>query len=441
MGKKKTVKVPREKKGLHRIQSKWLVLFVLLLAIVGLLTTLFWPHVHKTVVQTTTKKTAPISLSVDAKSALVVDLNTGQIIGEKNANKQVAIASQSKMLVAYGVLKAIEQKKITWESQVTIPANADLSSQNTSLYSHLNIKTGDKVPVKNLYTAMFEKSANDAAFALVTYLSGDSSKDQETLEKWAKELNLTGSAWYNGAGQKNGEAFENDVSSSSDSAYNHASAIQVAQIARKIVQMDPSLLQITESPNLVYTKNKTTKVTEASDFGASFASMVAGLDNPNELQLLGLKTGSTPESGAAYTGIVKDEKGHLFLTVINGAADYTDKTERFQKTVDMVNQVLDGTVAHDYEAGSVLKGASTLAIKDAKVKAKVQVAQTTTYWNQSKAGLSLMEAPVLTKKPAASDTKVLAHVAVDFKGEYLPGTSDDDKAIPLELAGQSIENQ
>ena len=186
MGKKKTVKVPREKKALHRIQSKWLVLFVLLLAIVGLLTTLFWPHVHKTVFQTTTKKTAPISLSVDAKSALVVDLNTGQIIGEKNANKQVAIASQSKMLVAYGVLKAIEQKKITWESQVTIPANADLSSQNTSLYSHLNIKTGDKVPVRDLYTAMFEKSANDAAFALVTYLSGDSSKDQETLEKWAK---------------------------------------------------------------------------------------------------------------------------------------------------------------------------------------------------------------------------------------------------------------
>lgn len=437
----KKIKMNPKKKGIRRLQSKWFVFTFLLLMILAMLTAIFWPHVHKSVVQTTTKTTEPISLSVDAKSALVVDLNTGQIIAQKNSDKQVAIASQSKMLVAYGVLKAIEEKKIKWNDQVTIPSNADLSSQNTSLYSHLNIKTGDKVSVKDLYTAMFEKSANDAAFALVTYLSGDSDKDQETLKSWAKQLNLTGSAWYNGAGQKNGEAFDNEVNSASSSAYNHASAIQVAQIARKIIQMDPSLLKMTESTSLVYTKNSTTKVTDSSDFGTSFASMVAGLNNPNNLQLLGLKTGSTPESGASYTGIVKDQKGHLFLTVINGAADYTDKTERFQKTIDMVNQVEEDSVAHDYEAGTVLKGASSLAIKDAKVKAKVQVAKTTTYWNTSKSRLSLLETPVLSKKPSASDTEVLAHVAVDFKGKYLPQTSNSDKEIPLELAGQAISNE
>ncbi|MBS9335633.1 D-alanyl-D-alanine carboxypeptidase family protein [Fructobacillus papyrifericola] len=412
----------------------------LVIAVLAALTMVFWPNVHKTVVQTTAKTEEPVKLSVDAKSALVVDLTTGQVLGEKNADKQVAIASQSKMLVAYGILKAIDEKKMNWSDKVTIPSSADLSSQNNSLYSHLSIKAGDKVSVRDLYWAMFTNSANDAAFALVTYLSGDQSKDQATLQSLAKELKLTGSEWYNGAGQKNGDAFDNEISSASSSAYNHASARQVAQIAMKIVQMDPSLLTLTNSANLTYTKNKA-KVSQASDFGASFASMQAGLDNPNNLQLLGLKTGSTPESGASYTGIVKDKDGHLFLTVINGAADYTDKVERFQKTIDMVGDVLDGMNAHDYKAGSTLSGVSTLAIKNEKVRAKVQVAQTTTFWTRSKKGLKLMEAPTLSKKPNGSETSTLAHIAVNFKAKYLPGTSEEQKEIPLELAGQPTDNE
>ena len=247
----------------------------LVIAVLAALTMVFWPNVHKTVVQTTAKTEEPVKLSVDAKSALVVDLTTGQVLGEKNADKQVAIASQSKMLVAYGILKAIDEKKMNWSDKVTIPSSADLSSQNNSLYSHLSIKAGDKVSVRDLYWAMFTNSANDAAFALVTYLSGDQSKDQATLQSLAKELKLTGSEWYNGAGQKNGDAFDNEISSASSSAYNHASARQVAQIAMKIVQMDPSLLTLTNSANLTYTKNKA-KVSQASDFGASFASMQAG---------------------------------------------------------------------------------------------------------------------------------------------------------------------
>ncbi|MBS9337991.1 D-alanyl-D-alanine carboxypeptidase family protein [Fructobacillus parabroussonetiae] len=412
----------------------------LVVAAIAAATMVFWPKVHQTVVQTTAKTEQPVKLSVDAKSALVVDLTTGQILGEKNADKQVAIASQSKMLVAYGVLKAIDEKKIKWTDQVTIPSSADLSSQNNSLYSHLSIKAGDKVSVKDLYWAMFTNSANDAAFALVTYLSGDQSKDQATLQALAKDLKLTGSEWYNGAGQKNGDAFANEIDSASSSAYNHASASQVAMIARKIVDMDPSLLTLTNSANLTYTKNNA-KVTQASDFGSSFANMQANLDNPKNLQLIGLKTGSTPESGASYTGIVKDQDGHLFLTVINGAADYTDKTERFQKTVDMVGQVLDDWQAHDYKAGTTLSGVSTLAIKDEKVRAKVQVAKLTTFWTKSKKTLKLMESPTLQQRPAGTETDTIAHIAVNFKAKYLSGTSESQKEIPLELAGQPTDNE
>ncbi|MBS9335113.1 serine hydrolase [Fructobacillus sp. M1-13] len=427
----------------NKNRQKWhmfAALCALVVMVVAALTIVFWPHVHQTVVQTTTKKEQPVKLSVDAKSALVVDLNTGQVLGQKNADKQVAIASQSKMLVAYGVLKAVEDGQIKWTDQVTIPASADLSKQSKNLFSHLNIQAGDKVAVKDLYWAMFTNSANDAAFALVTYLSGSSSKDQHLLQTWAKELKLDGSEWYNGAGQKNGDALDNQISSASSSAYNKASAKQVAQIAMKIVQMDPNLMKLTASNTLTYTKNQS-KIRQNSDFGSSFANMVANLDNPNNLQLLGLKTGSTPESGASYTGIVKDQKGHLFLTVINGAANYTDSTERFQKTVDMVGQVLDEMTPHDYQAGSTLSGVSTLPIKNEKTRAKVQVAKLTTYWTKSKSSLELLDTPTLQHRPSGSETHTLAHIAVKIKAEWLPETTEKQKEIPLELAGQPVDTE
>ncbi|MBS9338737.1 D-alanyl-D-alanine carboxypeptidase [Fructobacillus sp. M2-14] len=426
------------KKKMGRKTRIWLFAILFVLVLVGGATYFFLPHVQKTVQKQMLGDEAPVTLKVDAKSAMVVDLSTGQVLGEKNVNKQVAIASQSKMLVAYGVLKGIESKKITWNSQVTIPASADLSSQNSNEFSHLEIKKGDKVSVRDLYWAMFTNSANDAAFALTSYMTPTGQTSQSTLQGWAKELNLKESDWYNGAGQKNGDAFDNQVKSASANAYNSASASQVAQIARAVVEMDPSLKKLTNNANLVYTKNSRTKASVSSGFGSEFRQIQANLDNENDLTMLGLKTGSTPESGGCFTGIVKDKNGHLFLTVINGAGSYTDNQKRFQGTIDIVDQVLSDMVPHDYKAGSTIKGSEALAIKDSKVKAKVQVATNKTYWNRSKDDLTLDKAPTLKKAPDASDTKVLATLGVQMKGEFLPGTTKAEKGIGLELQGQPV---
>ncbi|MCO0832687.1 serine hydrolase [Fructobacillus sp. W13] len=429
----------RKKKGSKL--KKWLVALLIIFVVAAGATYFFWPHVQKTVKKQLLGDEVPVTLKVDAKSALVVDLSTGQVLGEKNADKQVAIASQSKMLVAYGVLKGIQNKQITWNSQVTIPASADLSAQNNNEFSHLEIKQGDKVSVRDLYWSMFTNSANDAAFALTSYMTPQGQTSQSTLQGWANELNLTGSDWYNGAGQKNGDAFDNEVKSASSNAYNSASATQVAQIARAVVEMDPTLKKLTKDANLVYTKNRRTKTSVTSGFGSEFRQIQANLDNENDLTMLGLKTGSTPESGGCFTGIVKDKKGHLFLTVINDAGSYTDNTKRFQGTIDIVDQVLSEMVAHDYKAGSTIEDYESLAIKDTKVRAKVQVAANKTYWNRNKDDLVLDKAPTLKTAPDASETKTLATIGVQMKGEFLPGTTKDQKGIGLELEGQPVPEE
>ncbi|GIC70725.1 D-alanyl-D-alanine carboxypeptidase family protein [Fructobacillus tropaeoli] len=420
------------KKKRGRFWAILIAILVLVLAMVGAGLYFLVPDDVKSSIQAT--KDQPVSLNVDATSAVVIDLTSGQILGEKDANKQAPIASESKMLVAYGVLKAIENNQLKWTDQVTVPASADLSAQNADAISHLNMKTGDKLSVRDLYWAMFTNSANDAALTLTAALTKPGQTAQQTLESLASDLNLKGTAWYNGAGLTNGDSYNNnEVTSASDSAANHASAMQVAEIAKKIMTMDPTLKTVTANPTITYTKNKTVKVTETSDFGQGFANIVKGLDNENGLKILGLKTGSTPEAGACFTGYVVDQQGHEFLTVVNNAADYTDTKQRFQTTIDMVNQVLAKKKAHTYTAGKQLTNHKTVGVDGESKSVDVQVAASKTYWTSPKKSLKIQSLKDLKSRPDEKSTDVVTYAKPELKATFLPGLSDTDKEIPLQV--------
>ncbi|CAK8053460.1 D-alanyl-D-alanine carboxypeptidase family protein [Eupransor demetentiae] len=412
------------------------------IAIPGLIVFLF---VHNLIVdhanhdipnQLKAQKVEPVSLNVNANSALVVDLSSGQILGEKDANKQVPIASQSKLLTAYGVLKAVKVGKISWQSQVKIPASADLSGQTKDLFSHLDIKAGDKVSVKDLYTAMFTNSANDAAFSLASYLTPKGKTTQEVLQGWAKELDLTDSAWYNAAGQKNGDAFGNRVKSAPDSASNHASAKELAKIVQADLQLDPELKQIAKMKTLTYTKNGKNKVTVQTDYGKVQGQLKQNYGKNDVLTIGGVKTGSTPESGAAFTGFVTDSKGHEFLTVINGAGDYQNKTQRFQATFQMVRQVLQARKAQDFKAGSSM--AQQKKVDSATTRYRripVHVAQSKSYWTDADQALEIHELKNLKDdKGKVAKNELVARARLTLDTDFL--NEDDgvslaaDKDVP-----------
>ena len=113
----------------------------------------------------------PLQIKQDVSSAIVIDASTGQILAEKNADKLGPIASQSKLLTAYEVLKAIDSGKIKWSDKVMISKKADLFKKDSRMFSHLAVKAGDRLTVRELYNTMITLSANDAAFALAEYLT------------------------------------------------------------------------------------------------------------------------------------------------------------------------------------------------------------------------------------------------------------------------------
>ena len=63
-------------------------------------------------------------LAANAKSAILVDVNTGTIIFEKNMNEKVAVASLTKMMSQLLILENIEKGTLKWDEVVKVSSNA-----------------------------------------------------------------------------------------------------------------------------------------------------------------------------------------------------------------------------------------------------------------------------------------------------------------------------
>lgn len=297
------------------------------------------------------KNAKPLQLNTKVKSAIVVDAKTGQIVAEKNAQKLVGIASQSKMLTAYETLKQIHAGKLHWHDEITINSKTDWSKKDDQVYAHLNMHAGQKVTVQTLFDAMYTNSANDAALALADFIKPADLSQYQALNLWANELNLTKSQWYNAAGQENKDAFAFQVPTVALTAENKATVLQLAFLARKNLQLNPNLRSYYHRNQLVYYTNHQQRHVKRTEYHRLKTKIIPQLQNPLNLQFEGLKSGSTPNSGGAFTGLMKDQQGHEFITVVSGAGSYTSQFNRYQNTIDIVNDVLRNQTPVSNQAG------------------------------------------------------------------------------------------
>ncbi|QEA59313.1 D-alanyl-D-alanine carboxypeptidase [Leuconostoc koreense] len=418
------------------------IYFIIIALVVILLAIFFVIPRHEQSTLSTTKVTTvndqPVQLETSATSALVVDLTTGQILGQKNSSKQVAIASQSKMLTAYGVLKSIKSGKIKWSTMVPITSKADLSKEDSHLFSHIAIKAGDKVSVRELYDVMFANSANDAAFALGEFVTPKGKTTQQALESWAEELHLSGSQWYNAAGQVNENAFENEITSAPKTASNKASNQQLAMIARAILKLDPSLRQLSKKLTISYHMTPNFVVTDKTDYWQLMTETMPNLSNPNQLTIEGLKTGSSPESGAGFTGLIKDKDGHEFITVVNGIADFMDETQRYQESLRVVDQVLAKKQPNYVKENQTVGHVKALTFPHTKQEhIVVKAAQTKHYWTNKNIKLSFTQPTSDPKLANIKENQTVGYTTAALNAQYLPHIPKTEKRIALKSTSSS----
>ena len=102
-----------------------------------------------------------------AKSAIAMDLGTGNIVYEQNADEQIPPASLTKVLTLYLTFEALQEKRLALTDTVLVTPEATQAGG-----SLMNIRPGERVIVRELMKGIAVASGNDACVALAQHLCG-----------------------------------------------------------------------------------------------------------------------------------------------------------------------------------------------------------------------------------------------------------------------------
>lgn len=259
-------------------------------------------------------------VNLNVKAAVAIDAKNENVIYAKNANQSLPIASMTKLLTVYLTLKAIKEKKISWDTTVS-PTQEIINLSSNPDYAGVPLSLGQKYTVRELYDAALIKSANNAARMLAIAVSGSETNFLNQMRQQANKWKL-----YNvklvtvdGLPEKN-----KNFLGMTTTIENKMSANDMAIIARKLVTDYPEVLS-------------TTKVAK-SDFRNTLMTnsnkMISGLSDydPN-YPVDGLKTGTTDGAGACFT-CTMNKNNKRVITVILGAQN---DNERFSETKKLLN--------------------------------------------------------------------------------------------------------
>lgn len=125
------------------------------------------------------------TLAESAKSAIIIEASTGEVIYEKNADEKLEPASMTKMMSMLLIIEAIERGNIKWSQKITVSENASGMGG-----SQILLETGEQMTVKDLFKGVSIASGNDAVVALAEAIAGTEDEFVKMMNDKAKTLKL-----------------------------------------------------------------------------------------------------------------------------------------------------------------------------------------------------------------------------------------------------------
>lgn len=138
---------------------------------------------------------APQPPEIAAKSYLLLDVTSNQMLAEKDIDSPVEQASLTKLMTAYLVFDALRSKKI--DIKQTLPVSARAWKMPGS---RMFIDPKMQVPVEDLIKGMIVQSGNDATMALAEGVGGTAERFVQLMNEQAKTLGMKGTSYKNPEG-------------------------------------------------------------------------------------------------------------------------------------------------------------------------------------------------------------------------------------------------
>ncbi|EQD48262.1 beta-lactamase, partial [mine drainage metagenome] len=122
---------------------------------------------------------------LNAQSYILVDLNTGKVLAEKNPNEKMPMASLTKLMAVYIAFSALKSGQISLDTPVLI-SNAAWRTGGSRMF----LNPGTKVTVLNLLKGIVVDSGNDATVALAQKIGGTRAGFVTLMNDYARRLGL-----------------------------------------------------------------------------------------------------------------------------------------------------------------------------------------------------------------------------------------------------------
>ncbi|MCI8576814.1 MAG: D-alanyl-D-alanine carboxypeptidase, partial [Lachnospiraceae bacterium] len=130
---------------------------------------------------------APAGPEIQAPSAVLMEASTGQVIYEKNADKQRRPASITKIMTLILIFDAIDSGKIKMTDEVVTSAHAKSMGG-----SQVFLEEGEIQTVETLIKCIVIASGNDASVAMAEYIAGGEPEFVQMMNERAAGLGMTG---------------------------------------------------------------------------------------------------------------------------------------------------------------------------------------------------------------------------------------------------------
>ena len=237
---------------------------------------------------------------IEAKSAILIEADTGSVLYEMNADERLPIASVTKIMTMLLIMEAVDEGVTSLNDMVTVSENA-MSYGGSTMF----LEAGEELSVNDMLKGIAVASANDGCVAMAEYLSGSETAFVDKMNEKAKELGMTNTNFLNTNGL--------------DEDGHYSSARDVSVMSKELLKHK----KITD-----YTSIWTDELRDGKFQLANTNKLIRFYNGAN-----GLKTGSTSEALCCLSASAKRDDMQLIAVVLGAPTS----EKRFNSAKAMLN--------------------------------------------------------------------------------------------------------
>ena len=249
---------------------------------------------------------AAATIETQAREAIVVDISTGSVLFEHDADQQMPTASMSKIMTMYLVFEALADGQLSLDDMVPVSERAWRMGG-----SRMFVEVGTMVRVEDLVRGVIVQSGNDASVVLAEAVAGSEEEFARRMNERAAELGMTNSNFVNATGWPHPS--------------HYSTARDLATLAYHLIQDFPQYYHFYAEMEFQYGVDLNGNPMDPQQNRNPLLYRVDGAD--------GLKTGHTEEAGYGLTGsAVRD--GRRLIMVINGLPSVQARSEEAVRLIE-----------------------------------------------------------------------------------------------------------